>query len=99
MSSHEVQTGGVKGLQTQGTAHSSMPMSQMPGIFLFGLFHFCDIYHKPSSRLSICRNRELNLVHLNNLKAIVPRSCTENTELPDRFMSAFFSLLQIVNLS
>ena len=36
---------------------------------------------------SILRNGELNLIHLNELKAIVQRSCMENMELPDRFTS------------
>ena len=44
------------------------------------------IHHKPCSRLSIFRTWELNLIHLNDLKDIVQRSCTENTEHPDRFM-------------
>ena len=42
---------------------------------------------KPCSRLSIFRNWELNLIHLNDHKAIVHISCTGNTETSDRFTS------------
>ena len=45
------------------------------------------MYHKPCPRLSVVRNRELNLIHLNNHKAIVQASCMENMQLPDKFMS------------
>ena len=40
------------------------------------------IYRKRFSRLSTFRNQELNLIHLNDLKVIVQRSCTENTNFP-----------------
>ena len=37
------------------------------------------------SRLAVLVNQKLNLVHLNDLKVITQRSCTENTELLNRF--------------
>ena len=69
-------------------------------ILNYGAVPFFAIYCKPCSRLFNFRNLELILVHFNNLKTIIHRSCMENVAMTNNlsFFKSFSDLKPILHL-